>query len=155
MDLRTPLLGSRSRRAAGANRDVKGGIDMALNVRPRIRALPWNKPKPGMTLAFKRTASEALADIPAKVIEVWPRFRSGDYLVTLEFAQPIKYRNEIIRHIDAFVSELYEPGPQNTVSLPVPVQASQRAVREAPGLWRIFLDAADADPSDGEPRRAA
>jgi hypothetical protein len=38
----------------------------------------------GMRLAFTPTADAALAGIPATVISVWPRFRSGVYLVTLE-----------------------------------------------------------------------
>src|SRR5919199_5840921 len=67
------------------------------------------KPARGMTLAFTPAASADLAHIPARVIDVWPRFRSGDYLVTLEFEQPIKLQNEVIRHIDAFFSELYQP----------------------------------------------
>ncbi len=67
------------------------------------------KPATGMTLAFKPTASSALADVPARVVYVWPRFRSGDYLVTLEYGQPMRYRNELVTHIDAFVSELYQP----------------------------------------------
>jgi len=62
-----------------------------------------------MTLAFKPAASETLADIPARVVEIWPRFRSGDYLVTLEYAQPVKCGRDFIRHIDAFFSELYQP----------------------------------------------
>ena len=62
-----------------------------------------------MTLAFKPAVSEALADIPARVIEIWPRLGSGDYLVTLEYEQPVKCGRELIRHIDAFFSELYQP----------------------------------------------
>lgn len=67
------------------------------------------KPIRGMTLAFRKTASQELADVPARVVDIWPRFRSGDYLVTLEYDQPIKFRNQVIRHIDAFFSELYQP----------------------------------------------
>ncbi len=62
----------------------------------------------GMTLAFKREALKELADIPARVIDVWPRFRSGDYLVTLEYAQPVQVEHDFIRHIEAFASELYQ-----------------------------------------------
>ena len=61
----------------------------------------------GVVLAFTPEASEELAGLPARVTEVWPPFRSGDYLVTLEFDRPVKVGNEIIRHIDAFISELY------------------------------------------------
>ncbi len=66
------------------------------------------QPKVGMTLAF-RDAGGALAGIPATVVYVWPRFRSGDYLVTLQYAQPVRYGKQFIRHIDAFVSELEVP----------------------------------------------
>lgn len=71
------------------------------------------RPVRGMTLAFRETASQELADVPAHVVDIWPRFRSGDYLVTLEYDQPIKFKNQVIQHIDAFFSELYQP--------PVPV----------------------------------
>ena len=64
------------------------------------------KPVIGMTLTFKAEAAESLAGVPAHVVDIWPRFRSGDYLVTLEYAQPVKVGNELVRHIDAFVSEL-------------------------------------------------
>ena len=62
----------------------------------------------GMILAFKREASKELAGIPARVIVVWPRFPSGDYLVTLEYAEPVQLKHEHIRHIEAFASELYQ-----------------------------------------------
>lgn len=64
------------------------------------------KPMVGMILAFKHDPSHPLGAIPAKIIYVWPRFRSGDYLVTLEYDQPIKFKNEFITRIDAFMSEL-------------------------------------------------
>ncbi len=67
------------------------------------------KPAVGMALTFKSESSPALAGIPAQISYVWPRFRSGDYLVTLEYAEPVKFRNSLIRHIDAFVSELEQP----------------------------------------------
>ena len=67
------------------------------------------KPKLGMTLAFTPTACPPLAGIPATVIDIWPRFRSGEYLVTLEYARPVRDGTQVIRQIEAFVSELYEP----------------------------------------------
>lgn len=72
----------------------------------------WGRQQPaptrrGMVLAFTPAASRALADIPARVIDIGPRFRSGDYLVTLEFDRPHQYHNEVIQRIDAFRSELY------------------------------------------------
>jgi hypothetical protein len=62
-----------------------------------------------MTLAFKPLSEPQLADLPARIVRIWPRFPSGDYLVTLEYARPIKVRNVYLRQIDAFVSELYQP----------------------------------------------
>lgn len=73
------------------------------------------KPAVGMIFAFKDSAPQPLCGIPARVISVWPRFRSGDYLVTLEYATPIQVRNERISHIDAFVSELEPVVEQRTV----------------------------------------
>ena len=64
------------------------------------------KPVVGMTLTFKATAETSLAGVPATVVDIWPRFRSGDYLVTLEYAQPVKVGNELVRRIDAFMCEL-------------------------------------------------
>lgn len=78
---------------------------MAMMMRTR-------KPSLGMTLAFKAEQSDPLADVPARVIHIWPRFRSGDYLVTLEYAEPIKTTHGMIGHIDAFMSELYQPNAQ-------------------------------------------
>ncbi len=74
--------------------------------------IPWRERKPaqirrGMRVAFKPTASRALAGVPARVVAIGPRFRSGDYLVTIEYDRPRSYRNEVIQQIDAFGSELY------------------------------------------------
>jgi hypothetical protein len=59
-----------------------------------------------MTLAFAEHASQPLAGIPGKVIQIWPGFHSGDCLVTLEYSRPVKFRNALITRIDAFVSQL-------------------------------------------------
>ena len=45
---------------------------------------------------------------PTEAVRVWPRFRSGDYLVTLELAVPVKTHEGVIAHIDVFMSELVE-----------------------------------------------
>ena len=73
---------------------------------------PWtqwktNRTRRGMLVAFKPTVSRVLADIPARVVDIGPRFRSGNCLVTLEFARPVTYHNEVIQRIDALRSELY------------------------------------------------
>jgi hypothetical protein len=69
------------------------------------------KPTVGMAVTFKSDSSPTLAGIPARISFVWPRFRTGDYLVTLEYAEPVKFRNALIKHIDAFISELEQPTP--------------------------------------------
>lgn len=66
------------------------------------------KPVVGMTMTFKDSAETSLAGVPATVVDIWPRFRSGDYLVTLEYAQPVKVGKELVRRIDAFLCELDE-----------------------------------------------
>jgi hypothetical protein len=51
----------------------------------------------------------SVAGVPVRVIHVWPRFQSGDYLVILEYPEPVRAKEGPIAHIDAFVSELYQP----------------------------------------------
>lgn len=65
-------------------------------------------PSPGMRVAFHAAVSSPLADIPAQIETIWPRFHSGDYLVTLRYAQPVKFRNTLVTRVDAFFSELYQ-----------------------------------------------
>lgn len=60
----------------------------------------------GHVFTLKESASKELAGIPAIAIAVWPRFRSGDYLVTLRFFQAVKYGSELVTQIDVFASEL-------------------------------------------------
>jgi hypothetical protein len=62
-----------------------------------------------MILAFTATSSADLADIPATVIDIWPRLPSGDYLVELEYGEPVRLGPHVITHIGALVSELYVP----------------------------------------------
>lgn len=91
------------------------------------------KPSVGMNLTFKPDAATSLAGIPARVTYVWPRFRSGDYLVTLEYAEPVKFRNTLIKHIDAFTSELEQPGSAATF---MPVASSAATVEARPLMER-------------------
>ena len=56
------------------------------------------KPVMGMIVALRNTASETFGDIPARVINIWPPFKSGDCLLTLEYAQPVKINNQLITH---------------------------------------------------------
>ena len=79
---------------------------LAINYKQKPAQAPVPKLRVGMTLAFTPASSTSLAGIPATVIYIWPRFHSGEYLVTLEFARPVRYRCTWITQIDAFVSEL-------------------------------------------------
>ena len=97
-----------------------------------VLRLPFGRGEPqtklGMTLAFKPMTSRVLGDIPAQVVAIWPRFRSGDYLVTLEYAAPIPYHGEVIQRIEAFRTELYQPPAVKSLSL-APGKASHRPWR--------------------------
>ena len=64
------------------------------------------KPAVGARYRFKVGASQSFADVPVRVVYVWPRFRSGDYLVTLEFDRPRRPGVEDSEQFEAFVSEL-------------------------------------------------
>lgn len=64
------------------------------------------KPVVGMNVAFKASAPESFVGVAAQVTYVWPRFRSGDYLVTLALEQPVRTKEGAVAHIDAFMSEL-------------------------------------------------
>jgi hypothetical protein len=79
------------------------------------------KPVRGMILAFTPTSSADLAGIPATVIDIWPRLPSGDYLVELEYGEPVRLGSHMITQIGALVSELY-----------VPCRAEQRWPRATP-----------------------
>jgi hypothetical protein len=70
--------------------------------------LQLKKPFVGMNVAFKSTEAAPFTDVPSHVVHVWPRFRSGDYLVSLELAVPVKTHEGVIAHIDAFMSELVD-----------------------------------------------
>jgi hypothetical protein len=82
-----------------------------------------------MTLAFPETAAAPLAGIPGRVVYIWPRFRSGDYLVTLEYPEPVKTKEGLIAHIDAFMSELCLVAPQRPAPL---AGTTQRADEHLP-----------------------
>ena len=71
------------------------------------------KPIRGMMLAFTAASSADLAHIPATVIDIWPRLPSGDYLVELEYSEPVRLGPHVITHIGALVSELYVPARAN------------------------------------------
>jgi len=79
------------------------------------------KPVRGMILAFTATSSADLADIPATVIDIWPRLPSGNYMVELEYGEPVRLGPYLITQIGALVSELY-----------IPCRADQRWPRATP-----------------------
>ena len=78
------------------------------------RELTTAHPTPcnGMALTFTSTAAPELAGIPATIVSIWPRFRSGDYLVTLKYQRPVRLHNSFVEHIDAFMSELEQASPR-------------------------------------------
>jgi hypothetical protein len=68
-----------------------------------------SKPTRGMILAFTAASSVDLANIPAIVIDIWPRLPSGDYVVELQYGEPVRLGPHLITHIGALLSELYVP----------------------------------------------
>jgi len=77
--------------------------------RGNIMSISSLKPARGMSLAFTATSSADLAGIPATVIDIWPRLPSGDYLVELQYSEPVRLGPHVISQIGALVSELYVP----------------------------------------------
>ncbi len=63
-------------------------------------------PTSGMTVTFTPDAEPDLAGMKATIVDVWPRCRSGDYLVTLEYAEPLLHGNDFVYQMEAFISEL-------------------------------------------------
>lgn len=61
-----------------------------------------------LTVALRQDVSPQLGNIPAQVVHVWPQLQTGNILVTLQYDKPTKYHDHFIRHIDAFLSDLYE-----------------------------------------------
>ncbi len=99
-------------------------------MRPQRRWDPRLSPRRGMLLAFTPASSKHLADIPAQVVYIWPRCRSGAYLVTLEYADAVRVGQEWIHHIDAFMDELYAPIPATSTGAgPAP---------QPPPRWRAL-----------------
>ena len=95
--------GGHNRRRQQVRRDQ---VARAAAPEPCPQPFSCKRPATGMTVAFKAAYSESLAGIPATITCILGHFPSGDYLVTLEYAQPVKFRAYFIRHIEAFASEL-------------------------------------------------
>lgn len=70
---------------------------------------PVVDPEVGIVVAFKPTASQRLAHIPGRIKRVVAQLKNGDYLVSLEYTEPVKFGDERVRLIDAFTSHLYRP----------------------------------------------
>jgi len=99
------------------------------------------KPVRGMILAFTAASSADLAHIPAIVIDIWPRLPSGDYLVELEYGEPVRLGPHLITQIGALVSELY-----------IPCRADERWPRATPSGFRHRMPRAvsgGATPASG------
>ncbi|WP_029215436.1 hypothetical protein [Kallotenue papyrolyticum] len=69
----------------------------------KIYAIP---PAVGTVVTFRSAASQLLAGIPGRVSYIIGRLTNGDYLVTLEYDQPVKLGSERVRRIDALTSQL-------------------------------------------------
>lgn len=70
---------------------------------------PVVAPEVGRVVAFKPTASQRLAHIPGRIKRIVAQLNNGDYLVSLEYNEPVKFGDERVLHIDAFASHLYQP----------------------------------------------
>ena len=106
------------------------------------------KPKERMTVVFTSDAAPELAGIPATVTRIWPRFPSGDRLVTLEFGRPVQYGTDVITQIDAFLSEL-EPLGKTAASRPAAISGIASSVC---CLQRWCQSTVVATPSNREPK---
>lgn len=67
------------------------------------------KPAVGTVVAFKDTASQALAHIPGKVTRILAELADGDYLVSIEYPKPVSVKAAQFTRIDALASRLYHP----------------------------------------------
>jgi hypothetical protein len=63
-------------------------------------------PSVGTVVTFRSVASKHLAGIPGRVSHIIGRLTNGDYLVTLEYDQPIKLGAERVLRVDALSSQL-------------------------------------------------
>lgn len=63
-------------------------------------------PEPGTIVTFSPTASKRLAGVPGKVRRVIARLNNGDFLLTLEYDQPIKIGDVLMTRIDALASQV-------------------------------------------------
>jgi hypothetical protein len=93
------------------------------------------KPARGMVLAFTAQSSAELAGKPATVIDIWPRLPSGDYLVVLEYDQPVRLGKHLITQIGALVSELHVPRGAATRGRSTLRGGFQRSVGPTASRW--------------------
>jgi len=83
-------------------------INKAVSIEGQVGAV-FARPRLGTVVAFRVTACEELAGIPARIVGIGPLLGGGDYLVRLEYAGPVKYGTTFLRQIDALFSELCRP----------------------------------------------
>ncbi len=100
----------------------------------------FSKPAIGMRYRFRVGATPSFADIPVRVVHVWPRFRSGDYLLTLEYDRPAYQEIEELQQFEAFLSEL-EPIPASgrETSAATPTASSRWSALAASCARRLRL----------------
>ena len=63
-------------------------------------------PATGSIVTFAPTASKRLSGVPGKVSRVIARLHNGDYLLTLEYDQPVKFGDVLMTRIDALASQI-------------------------------------------------
>ena len=72
------------------------------------QSIAVNPPRVGEYYAFTYAADATLAGLPGRVIAVSPQLSAGYYLLTLEYATPVKYRGAWLTHIDAKSSDVWQ-----------------------------------------------
>lgn len=72
--------------------------------------------KPGTRVAF-RDRDDPPINRSAEVVEAWPRFPSGDYLVTLRLDKPFRSGKEVVTHLEVFASEIQHIAPSRQIPL--------------------------------------
>lgn len=76
---------------------------MLQHIVERIRP---GQPRVGTAVTLKNSTGEALAGREGRISYVWPRFRSGDYLVTVKLSRPVCFERRSVSELDLFLSEL-------------------------------------------------
>ena len=64
------------------------------------------RPQLGMMVILHDGAGSPLAGKTAEIVDVWPRFASGETLISLRLVDPVRLGRAVIAEIDAFLSEV-------------------------------------------------